>query len=183
MTDILDIEEYLKVLFQSLTLPELKTICKELEIKGYSKYKKVDLVDFVINSMSDEERKIILAQKELEIIAKEINSGIQIIRGFGQEKIDEIRIRPKNGTTIEVLFKGFNWETESYLELSQDTLQNPERDCDCRVGSENGLCPHFWINVIIAIKKEIISINDWSFTKLPDNFHPQIQNLTIPKLD
>lgn len=68
---------YLNYLLQSLNVDLLKNICRDFELKGYSKLKKLELIDFILDSLSDEELKELLTAKELEIISAEINLAIK----------------------------------------------------------------------------------------------------------
>ena len=47
--------QYLKYLLVYLNLNDLKQICRDFNLKGYSKFKKVDLLDFIVGSLAEEE--------------------------------------------------------------------------------------------------------------------------------
>ncbi|NVM01329.1 MAG: Rho termination factor N-terminal domain-containing protein [Candidatus Helarchaeota archaeon] len=182
MSGKIDDKTYLKYLFQSLNLKELKQTCKDLEIKGYSKYKKADLIDYIIDSMSDEEIEEFLKTKELGFITKSIDNAIDIINGTGRESIDGIKIKDPDNHEIEIDFKGFNWETSSYLSITKDNIHDPERDCDCRIGSEGGLCNHFWVGFIFSLIQKYFKISDWKMTKIPKDLEKKIKTISISKV-
>ncbi len=182
MSSKIDDKSYLKYLFQSYNLKELKQTCKDLEIKGYSKYKKADLIEYVIDSMSNEEIEQFFKTKELEIISKSIDDAVNIINGTGRESIDRIRIKNPDNHEIEIDFKGFNWELSSYLSITKDNIHDPERDCDCRIGSEGGLCIHFWVGFIFSLIQDYFKLENWKMTKIPSDFEEKIKTISISKL-
>ncbi|MFX1452915.1 MAG: hypothetical protein ACFFCM_18915, partial [Promethearchaeota archaeon] len=181
MSSKIDDNTYLKYLLHTYNLKELKQTCKDFEIKGYSKYSKTDLIDFIIGSLSDEEVVKFLDTKELDIISNSIDEAIDIINGTGRESIDSIKIKKPENHEIEIEFKGFNWETSSYLSITKDNIYDPERDCDCRIGSEGGLCNHFWVGFIFSLKQEYFKLKDWKMTKIPKDFENKIKTISISK--
>jgi len=175
----LDDKTYLKHLFQFLNVDELKQVCRDFEIKGFSKFKKSELLDFILDSIAEEELEDLLKEKELEIISDGINLALKKINGEDRETITDINIvNPKNHE-VEIKFKGFNWETSSYLSITPKNINNPERDCDCRIGSNLGFCSHFWVGFILSLKEGYFKLSDWTLTKLPDNFEETIKPLKI----
>ena len=73
MSKRIDNKTYLNYLIQSLNVDDLKQICRDFGIKGFSRWKKVELIDNILDSLSEEEHKELLEQKELEIISDLIN--------------------------------------------------------------------------------------------------------------
>ncbi len=175
----LDNKTYMKYLLQSLNVDKLKQICRDFEIKGFSKLKKSELIEFILDSLAEEELEEFIKQKELELISDGINSALKIIDGKERETITEIKIvNPKNHE-VEIKFKGFNWETVSYLSITPENINDPERDCDCRIGSNLGFCGHFWVGFILSLKEGHFKLSDWTLTKLPDNFEELIKPIKI----
>ena len=179
MSRKMDDKIYLKYLFQSLKVDDLKKICKDFEIKGYSKLKKAELIDFILDSLADEEISELLKQKELEIVSSEINLALKKINGEDRESISKIEIVNQDTHEIKILFKGFNWETASFLSITKENIENPERDCDCRIGSNMGFCNHFWIGFIFSLKEGYFKLSDWTLTLLPDDFKEKIKSIKI----
>jgi hypothetical protein len=176
-------KKYLNYLLQYLAVDDLKQVCRDLEIKGYSKLKKSELVEYILDSLSEEELEDYILQKELEIISEGINLAFKKINGEDRESISEIKIvNPKNHE-IEVSFKGFNWDVNSYLSITPKNINDPERDCDCRIGSNLGFCSHFWVGFILSLKEGFLKLNDWTLTKLPDDFEERIKPLKITTID
>lgn len=61
---------YLKRLFQTATADDLKQICRDHKIKGFSAKKKSGLVELVLTSLSEEELKEVINEKEEKWISK-----------------------------------------------------------------------------------------------------------------
>ncbi|MBY9003364.1 MAG: Rho termination factor N-terminal domain-containing protein [Candidatus Lokiarchaeota archaeon] len=179
----LDDRTYLSYLLQSFNIEKLKKTCKEFGIKGYSKFKKKDLVEYLLDSLSEEEISALIKEKELNIISEGIQSAIDKIKGKDRESIKDIKIINLNNHEIEFGFKGMNWETNSFLSITEDNIGDPERDCDCRIGSEMGFCGHFWVGFIFSLKQDYFKLSNWSLTVLPDNFNETIKSINISAPD
>ena len=179
----LDDKTYMKHLLQYLNVNDLKQICRDFDIKGFSKFKKSELNEFILDSLAEEELEDLLQQKELEIISDGINLALKKINGEDRETITEINIVNPNNHEIEIKFKGFNWENGSYLSITPNNIDDPERDCDCRVGSNLGFCGHFWVGFMTSLKEGYFRLSDWTLTKLPDNFEELIKPLKISTQD
>jgi len=179
MNGEIDDRTYLKYLLQSLNADGLKQICRDFGIKGFSKFKKSELIDFVLDSLAEEEQKDLLDQKEGDIISKEINTAFKKINGEDRESITEIKVVNEKNHEIELKFKGFNWDSSSYLSITSKNIHDPERDCDCRVGSNMGLCNHFWVGFIYSLKKNYFKLSDWKLTPLPKNFGKTMEKIIL----
>jgi len=175
----IDNRTYLSQLLQYLNVNDLKAICKEFNIKGYSKLKKSELIEFILDSISEEEMNQLIELKELEIVNDGIQVALKKINGEDRENISKIKIVNTDAHEIELKFKGMNWEITSYLSITPDNIDNPERDCDCRIGSNNGFCTHFWVGVIFSFKQGWIKVKDWSLTILPEDFEKTIKTIKI----
>ena len=175
----IDDKTYLNYLLQSLNVNELKQICRDFEIKGFSKLTKAKLIEFILDSLAEEEIKDLLKEKELEIISKEIDLALSKINGEDRESIDAIKIVSPDLHEIEITFKGFNWEVTSFLSITEENINNPERDCDCRIGSNMGLCNHFWVGFIFSLKEGFFKLSDWTLTLLPEGFKEKIKSIKL----
>jgi len=175
----IDDRTYLNFLLQSLNVDDLKQICRDFEIKGFSKFKKSELIDFILDSLAEEEFKEFLNQNEIDIISDGINLALKKINGENRESVAEIKIVNPDNHEIELSFKGFNWEVQSYLSITPKNIQNPERDCDCRIGSNMGFCSHFWIGFIYSLKQNWFKLNDWTLTVLPNDFEEKIKSIKL----
>ncbi|MFX0072536.1 MAG: Rho termination factor N-terminal domain-containing protein [Candidatus Hermodarchaeota archaeon] len=170
---------YLSYLLVSLNIKELKEICRDFEIKGYSKLKKSELIEFILDSLSEEELKELLKLKELEIISKEIDLAIKKIDGEDRESLESIKVVNLDNHEIELSFRGWNWEVTSFLSMRDDNIHNPERDCDCKIGSNMGFCSHFWIGFIFSLKENYFKLKDWNLTVLPKDFQKRIESIGL----
>jgi len=177
-TRSIDTDEYLTILLQSLTIDQLKEICREKEIKGYSNYRKVDLITFIILNLDYTEKYRFLIANELKIINSEIKEAVRIILNKSKEKLTDIQI-DETRKEIELRFESPHWNATNFAEFQNGSLSNPPRDCDCRVGSANGFCPHFWIAFFIAIQKNFFFLREWEVTKLLSNISKIISKLQI----
>jgi len=175
----LDDRTYLNYLLLFLNVNELKQICRNFEIKGFSKLKKVELIEYILDSLAEEELKDLIDQKELEIISEGIQLAIKKINGKDRESIDAIKIINDEKHEIEFIFKGLNWEINSYLSINPDNISNPERDCDCRIGSQMGFCGHFWVGFIFSLKQNYFKKTDWNLTALPKNLDNLLKDIKI----
>ena len=170
---------YLSYLLQSFNMEKLKKSCKEFGIKGYSRFKKKELLEFLLDSLSEEEIRAFIKEKELDIISDGINSALEKIKGLDRERITNIKIINSSNHEVEFEFKGMNWVVNSFLSITKDNLENPERDCDCRIGSEMGFCSHFWVGFIFSLKQDYFKLSDWKLTILPKNLENLIKNVKI----
>lgn len=175
----IDDRTYLNYLMQSLNVDALKQICRDFELKGYSRLKKLELIDFILDSLADEELKELLKEKEMEIISNGIDLAIKKIKGEDRENVVEIRVVNPDEHEIELFFKGWNWEVSSFLSITPKNINDPERDCDCRIGSNMGFCSHFWVGFIVSLKEGFFKLDDWNLTILPENFEKNIQSIVI----
>ena len=181
MSRKIDDKTYLSYLLQSLNVDDLKQICRDFDIKGFSKLTKAKLIEFILDSLAEEEISDLIKQKELEILSKEIDLAFKKINGEDRESISAIKIVNPDNHEIEILFKGFNWETTSFLSIKKENIENPERDCDCRIGSNMGFCNHFWVGFIFSLKEDYFKLSDWTLTLLPDDFEEKIKSIKLSK--
>ncbi len=172
-------EIYLKYLLLALNKDELKDICRSFNIKGFSKFGKEDLINYIIDCMAEEEIADLIKERELEIISKGIDTAIKKINGADREIVENIKITNPKEHEIEISFKGLRWKSESYLSINDSNISNPERICECRIGSSGGFCPHFWVGFITSLKKDFFNLKDWTITKLPKDFKELIKNIQI----
>ncbi|MFW9828492.1 MAG: Rho termination factor N-terminal domain-containing protein [Candidatus Thorarchaeota archaeon] len=179
MSKELDNKTYLNYLLQSLGVDDLKQLCRDFDISGYSKLKKSEIIDFILDSLAEEELKTLLKQKEKEIVSDGIDLAIKKINGEDRERIAEIKLVNPDKHEIEMLFKGWNWEVESFLSITPKNIGNPERDCDCRIGANMGFCSHFWIGFIYSLKQNWFKLKDWTLTIIPDDFKQKIKPIKL----
>ncbi|MHA1292613.1 MAG: Rho termination factor N-terminal domain-containing protein [Promethearchaeota archaeon] len=179
MSKKVDNEVYLKYLLQSLNVNELKGICRDFQIKGYSRLTKQKLIEFILDSLAEEEIAELIKNKEIEIISGGIEQALKKISGEDRESISEIKVVNPQEHEVEIRFKGFNWEVLNFLSIRQDNIGNPDRDCDCRIGSNLGFCGHFWVSFIYSLKQGWFSLKDWKLTILPEDFEEKVKSIKL----
>jgi hypothetical protein len=177
----LSINEKLGILFNSINMEDLKQIIRDYndycdnndmkgnKIKGYSKYKKSELADFIIMSLPDDEKKRIFKKLEERTIKEIYKGGMDLFAGKDtRESMKERKkmMKPENGYIYKI--KGFNWENETNIFLTKDN-KIEDYDCTCRAGQYGGLCIHFFAALIDLINEEIIDPDSLEFFfKMPE---------------
>ena len=179
MTRKVDNTTYLNYLLYSLNVDDLKEICREYNIRGYSRLKKAELIEFIIDSLAEEEIADLIKEKELKIIGDAIDLAIKKINGKERETVESIKIVNEKEHEVEILFKGFNWENVVFLAINPKNIDNPLRDCDCRIGANMGFCSHFWVGFIFSLKQGYFKLSDWTLTNLPEDFEEKIESIKI----
>ncbi|MHA1235392.1 MAG: Rho termination factor N-terminal domain-containing protein, partial [Promethearchaeota archaeon] len=134
-----------KSLISTLNLIELKKICKEHKITGYSRYTKGELIEKISTSLSQEELSKVSIQCEKKILSKVIEQAISVINGQEREKISDITITNTETHEVTIKFEGVKREIITSLAINAQSIINPPRGCNCRVGGNLGFCVHFWI--------------------------------------
>ena len=168
---------YIQYLLQSLNVKNLKELCKEYEIRGYSQKKKQEVIQYLCDNLSEEEIFTFLREREFGLISLESARALQIINKKSIEKITNIRIINLEKHEIEVHFEGPKWAGDSSLTINKFNIDDPERDCQCISGSEEGFCQHFWIGFIYSLKKGFLNLSDWKLTTLPTDFKKTIKDI------
>ena len=110
-----------------------------------------------------------------------VDLAIKKINGEDRESVAEIKIINPTKHEIELKFKGWNWEAKSYLSINPKNIENPDRDCDCRIGANMGFCSHFWIGFIFSLKQNWFKTDDWGLTILPNDFEKKVKSIKLAK--
>lgn len=175
----IDNQIYLKYILQTLRVKNLKELCKEFQIRGYSKLSKQKIISYLCDNLSQEEILTFLKERELGLISSEIAKALLTIHKKSEEKIVKIKIVNPDLNEVEIFFETFRWAGSSFISITDDNITDPERDCICRIGSEGGFCSHFWIGFIYSLKNGFFSLSNWKLTVLPRNFKDIIKDLKI----
>ena len=174
-------EIYRKRLFQSATLEDLKQICRDYNIKGFSKEKKSGLVELVLVSLSEEELKEVAEENEKKWIKKGIENAFGMIETNLANSFKSFRIDNENTCEVEMDFVWYKEASCAYIKITDKNIDNPEFDCDCPLGSGGGFCGHFWLGFIFSLKKGYFNLSNWKMMKLPVDFEIKIKNIEITK--
>ncbi|MHA1357654.1 MAG: hypothetical protein ACTSRC_06060 [Candidatus Helarchaeota archaeon] len=182
-----DLDWKLRVLMASKTKEHLTRIIKnwndyckandqgENMLKGYSKYKKEELIDFIIGSIADEEKKKILDTIQDAYLEELFDSAKDYFVGnVEREKLQTVKML-EAGINLE--FKGWQWENETMIELSSKGALK-DYSCSCRIGRMGGFCPHLFTGIIILIKEGKIDLEQFPFP-IPVSARQLIQSLMV----
>ena len=175
-------EKYLNYLLQSSNVKEIKKICRSYGVKGYSRYRRSELITYTIQCLSEEEQKDFISEFSLPILEKNIKIAFKILNNNHPEKLEKIEVVNPSFNEIEILFKGHNWQNKSFLSITKDSLKDPMRDCDCRIGANMGFCCHFWVGFIFALKNGTFTLSEWNLTPLPLNFKEKVKKFQVINL-
>ena len=170
---------YLKYLFQSLGVEDIKQVCRDNNIRGYSNLVRYQLIDFTVRSLPEEIKRELISNIEMKIISKGIDLAIKEISFSGREYIESIDIINHGQLGVKFTFKGINWNTSSSFSLRGEDINTHEHVCDCRIGASSGFCSHFWVGFIYALKAEWFTLSDWTSTVLPIDLEEKLKSITI----
>ncbi len=174
-------QTYLKRLFQTATADDLKQICRDHTIKGFSTKKKSGLVELVLTSLSEEELKKVINKKEEKWISKGIDNAFNIINSPMASMFKTFRIVNEKAGELEMDFDWYREPSQAYVCITNKNINDPEFDCDCSLGSNGGFCGHFWLGFIFSFKKKWFDISKWTMMKLPQEFLRKIKTIEITK--
>ncbi|MHA1650740.1 MAG: hypothetical protein ACTSYB_11145 [Candidatus Helarchaeota archaeon] len=151
---------------------------KDKMLKGYSKKPyntKEGLIDFLLERLSDEEQEAILEKIEMKYIEDLFDvAAAYFLDQNEREKLETITFT-ENG--VKLSFKGWQWENEVELELTDDG-ELKYYNCTCRTGRMEGFCPHLFTGLIVLIKENKLSLDKFIFM-IPDSALKKIQKLKV----
>jgi hypothetical protein len=178
----IDNRKYFYYFLQSYTMEELKQICRDHEVKGYSKFKKDELIEFIKDSLSEEEIFEFLEEREVGIISREFAIALSIINNKHKEKIEKVKIVNPDKHEIEISYTAFNWDSSNMVSINDTNIKDCERDCDCIIGRDGGFCCHFFIGFIKSFQLGYFKLSNWKLTALPYNVENLIKDVKIKSL-
>jgi hypothetical protein len=171
--------DYFSYLLTSLNKDEMKQICRENGIRGYSYLRRNELIRLVERSLSDEARHLVIKNNEREIMQKAINLAFNKIYLNENERLESITVVDEEAHKLQLKFVGFGWQIESSLSITSTNMHDPERSCGCQIGRNMGFCNHFWVGFIFSVKKGWLNPNDWTLTPLLADFSQKVDDLSI----
>src|SRR5271157_469356 len=132
---------------------ELKGLCKEQGFKGFSKYNKADLVNFVSTQMNEEQVPEFLNGMGKKKLHEIIENATSLLCGksVAGERLELINIE---GDSITATYKGLKWQTEFSACVATISTPRFEFSCDCKAADAGGMCIHFWAAMIELMGKE-----------------------------
>ncbi len=172
---------YLQCLFQSLNMENIKEICREYKISGYSRYNRQRLLEYTINRLSNEQKRLLIANLEYQIITEGVERAFKKINNEDSEYIKSIEIEQKkeDNFDIKITFSRLNWETTTKISVIEKNILFPRKYCECVIGSNQGFCSHFWVGFIFCLKSGYLSLSDWTMTLIPKNFEERLNLIDI----
>ena len=172
--------EYLGYLLESFTVKEIHGLCKVFKIRGYSKYKRADLINFIKMSPSKVTIREIIYSIESKVIFPPIKKAINHIKYMKNINNIHIHMLSHNHLRVEIHRKRKTIEIE--IRFLDHSIKNPERTCSCKIGKNQGFCKHFWYGFIFAVKKEMFDLRDWTLTILPQKLESALKTIKIEKI-
>jgi len=176
----LDKLQQAKIYLLAFTIQDLKDICKQYRIKGFSNLNKEDIINLILKSIPNNTFHSFL--KDLE--QKSLNSIISIVpKYFKKEnptKLESLQFDDKN-KIIMLNFKGFRWEIYTNIQfLNLEKKNEPLKftlNCTCEYAKDGGLCNHFWLGMIWGFRKFNINASRWDKCNLPEIFNELVNKL------
>ncbi|MHA1891796.1 MAG: Rho termination factor N-terminal domain-containing protein [Promethearchaeota archaeon] len=138
------------------TLQDLKATCKAKGLKGYSKYKKADLISFIIKSLSEEELQTFIKKEAGNIVRTALNSAMKFLekKNVGGETLSLIKT---DSSGVKARFQGMKWETTCTAKVEEICAPTFDYSCTCNNASSGALCIHYWTLVLFLLGKNKIN--------------------------
>ncbi len=157
--------EFIDLILHAFPLDDLKNLCRENNLKGFSRFKKAELVPFIKTSLAEEElSKILSAQGQL-VLEKTIDLAVAIATGKEiREKLREITDIAGN---ISLDFKGLQWTQATTVKDPPRGDALPTWTCTCRTAQDGGICTHFYIAAV-----SLNQLHGWSLSSMPKILWP-----------
>ncbi|MFW9971535.1 MAG: hypothetical protein ACFFDF_15175, partial [Candidatus Odinarchaeota archaeon] len=160
-----------KIFLLALKNQELKELCKNYKIKGFSGLNKDELIVLLLKSIPkltfedflEKIRKKVLNEM-LSVIPKYfLPNNPTILNSLNYDEYNQL---------LELNFKGFSWNITTILrflnlfEKSEPLEFNSK--CTCEYYKKGGICSHIWTGIIWIFQKFSISPIRWKDHKLPE---------------
>ncbi|MFX1389737.1 MAG: toll/interleukin-1 receptor domain-containing protein [Promethearchaeota archaeon] len=169
-----------EIFLKSITIPQIKDIIKyynqgitekEKKLKGYSTFKKDELVNFIDQSLDNTLKNRLYQHFEKDFAENLLLNAISLISG--EHKVEKIQsaVIIAGGRGYNVWFSSRYGSHKSSLQIIDNSV---ERECNCIIGKNNGLCLHQMAIYLMLIGKKIISPISLPF-KVQKDFMDSIQ--------
>ncbi len=157
--------EFIPLILHAFPLEDLKVLCREHNLKGFSRFKKAELVPFIQTSLAEEELTKVLVTQGQQVMEKTIDLAVAI--ATGKEIREKLREITDAGGIISLDFKGLQWTQATTVKdpSKGDTL--PIWTCTCRTAQDGGVCSHFYIASV-----SLNQLHGWSLNSLPKILWP-----------
>jgi len=172
-------KKYLRCLLQSLTVEKMKKICQEFRLIGYTRRIRGNLIEFMVNTLSYDQKIEVIHDLELDIVSEGIASALRKISAKKRNPIRKITMTGGKEPKIEISCNYSKGTISFQLEVKPNNIPNPKWSCECKNGANSGFCEHFWIGFIFAVKQGVLNLEDWKLTKLPKNFEKTLKRIYV----
>ena len=175
-----------KTFLRSLTIPKITELINrynelvlkdssEKKLKGYSTLKKQDLVEFVDINVDNNNKKILYIEFEKDFVENLVSNALSLISG--EHKVEKVQnaIIIAGGKGYNVWFSSKYGSHKASLQLVDKTV---ERDCNCKIGENQGLCLHQMAIYLMLIGKKVIP-----YEELPFSVEKSFLNSILKRLD
>lgn len=149
-----------------LTVDELKYICREHMLCGYS-VPKAQIIDLIVGELGDDELLSLAGEMEKLIVEREFALVGEYLSGRNATRLTSIAL---HGDVVTAHFDGFSWDVNTKVVLSPGPDLGFSIDCSCKRSREGVLCSHFWTCLCFYFGKKMIEPSTWQKTSLPDGF-------------
>lgn len=157
-----EINSNLLLRLQRLNAHKLKEILKQFKIKGFSKLKKDELVEFTVEKLSESELERKLEEFEIEELESRFKKGNK----YNEELNDNLELKT---TDIEIIGifqwpdspEGFHFDS-TVCKIQNYKSQNPSFGCTCADARiKHFFCAHLWATLLRSLKTGIFKQEDW----------------------
>ncbi|OLS13911.1 MAG: hypothetical protein RBG13Loki_2460 [Promethearchaeota archaeon CR_4] len=152
--------EFPELILHAFSLDDLKKLCREHNLKGYSRFKKAELVPFLKTSLAEEELEKILSIQGQQVLEKTVDLAVAI--ATGKEIREKLREITDTDGLITLDFKGLQWTQTTTIKDPSEGDVLPLWKCTCRTAQDGGICTHFYIGAI-----SLHQLHGWRLASLP----------------
>ncbi len=157
--------EFIELILHAFSVDDLRDLCREHDLKGFSRMKKAELVPFIKTSLAEEELTKVLSSRGQEVLQSTVDLAVAI--ATGKEIREKLREVTDVAGTITLDFKGLQWTQTTTVKdpVKGDVL--PPWTCTCRTAKDGGICTHFYIAAV-----SLNQLHGWPLGSLPKKLWP-----------
>ena len=176
----LDKLDQAKIFLLAFTVQDLKDLCKQHRIKGFSNLNKDEIIEFILKSIPKHTFQSFLMDLEQKSLNLIISQVPKYLKKENPTKLESLRFDEKNNI-IMLIFKGFRWEIYTNIQFLNLNKKNEtlrlKLNCSCEYAKDGGFCSHFWLGMIWGFRKFKLNTSRWDRFNLPEVFNELVKNL------
>ncbi len=157
--------DFTELILHAFSLDDLKDLCRAHNLKGFSKFKKAELVPFIKTSLAEEELTKVLSIQGKEVLDKTMDLAVAI--ATGNEIREKLREVTDEAGLITLDFKGLQWTQTTTVKDPPKGDELPTWTCTCRTAKDGGICTHFYIAAVT-----LNQLHGWALDSLPKRLWP-----------